>query len=61
MQPKTCYNNPTATQEDQTMKNAIFNGTYTEIFKHTGSAVLFTFWAATMIVCMLEYFDCLTR
>jgi hypothetical protein len=43
------------------MKNAIFNGTYTEIFKHTGSAVLFALWTGVMLVCMLEYFDCLTR
>lgn len=43
------------------MKNAIFNGTYTEIFKHTGSAVLFAVWFSTMLVCLLAYFDCLTK
>ena len=43
------------------MKNAIFNGTYTEIFKHVGTAVLFTIWASTLLVCALAYFDCLTR
>lgn len=43
------------------MKNAIFNGTYTEIFKHVGTAVLFTLWAVTMLVCALSYFDVLTK
>jgi hypothetical protein len=43
------------------MQNQDFSGTYKAIFKHTGSAVLFAFWAGTMIVCALEYFDCLTR
>jgi hypothetical protein len=43
------------------MKNAIFNGTYTEIFKTITGAALFALWFGTMLVCALAYFDCLTR
>lgn len=43
------------------MKNAIFNGTYTEIFKTITGAALFAAWFVTMLICTMAYFDVLTK
>ena len=43
------------------MKNAIFNGTYTKIFQQATTTALFAAWFATMLICALAYFDCLTK
>lgn len=43
------------------MTKSDFIGTYKSIFKDVISAALFAIWFATMLVCALAYFDCLTR